>query len=380
MNQVELLINQFLEEARNPKQTVTNVMVSTGKKAFGCFPIYVPEEIIYAAGVLPVGMWGGQTQGSKVNAYIQSFCCSIMRANMEQGMAGTYDFLDGIIIPTFCDTMKAILANWPVAVPHVKVIPFVYPQNRTSEYSAQFLISQFRNFQSNLENLLSKKISEADIENSFLTYEKYRVAMREFVELVNYYPKTLNPKIRHMIIKASNFNDKAVYTKRLRHLMESIKEMPQERVHGPKVVITGLMAEPEQFLDLFTENGYTFVADDLAHESRQFRTRARSEGTAIEKMAYRIIDLRGCPFFYEENKSRGTLLKTLAKKYNADAVVVCMFKFCDPEEFDYPVYKNELDKDGINILYLEIEQQMDSVAQLRTRIQSFSEMIMNEIN
>jgi len=73
MNQVELLISQFLEEARNPKQTVTNVMASTGKKAFGCFPIYVPEEIIYAAGVLPVGMWGGADTGVKSECLYPKF-------------------------------------------------------------------------------------------------------------------------------------------------------------------------------------------------------------------------------------------------------------------------------------------------------------------
>ena len=52
-----------------------------------------------------------------------------------------------------------------------------------------------------------------------------------------------------------------------------------------------------------------------------------------------------------------------------------MFKFCDPEEFDYPVYKKELTDAGVPMLYLEVDQQMDSVEQIRTRIQSFAEML-----
>ena len=52
-----------------------------------------------------------------------------------------------------------------------------------------------------------------------------------------------------------------------------------------------------------------------------------------------------------------------------------MMKFCDPEEFDYPIYKKELDDAGIPILYLEVDQQIDSFEQLRTRIQSYAEMI-----
>jgi benzoyl-CoA reductase/2-hydroxyglutaryl-CoA dehydratase subunit BcrC/BadD/HgdB len=54
-----------------------------------------------------------------------------------------------------------------------------------------------------------------------------------------------------------------------------------------------------------------------------------------------------------------------------------MLKFCDPEEFDYPIFKKELEAAKIPALYLEIEQQMDSVEPLRTRIQSFTEMLGN---
>ncbi len=374
-NQIKQMTEAFVVEARFPKKTIANAMKETGKKAFGVFPIYTPEEIIYAAGLLPVGMWGGQTAFVNVDKFIQSFCCSIMRANMELGMKGEYDFLEGVFIPTYCDTMKAILANWPIAVPNCKAIPFVFPQNRESTGSEAFLIAQLKGFRKDLEKMIGYEIKDEDIEKAFEIYEEYRSTLRDFTELVNDYPKTLDPKTRHMIIKAAYFQDKKTYTEKLKALMEALKKEPKETVNGPKVIITGLMTEPEKFLDLFTEYGYTFVADDLAHESRQFRVPARTKGTAIEKMAGRIIDLKGCTFFYEENKTRGTILKNLAAKYHADGIVICMMKFCDPDEFDYPIIKKELDEAGISQLYVEIEQQMDSVEQLRTRIQSFAEIL-----
>ena len=52
-----------------------------------------------------------------------------------------------------------------------------------------------------------------------------------------------------------------------------------------------------------------------------------------------------------------------------------MMKFCDPEEFDYPIFKKELEAANIPILYLEVEQKMDSMEQIRTRVQSFIEML-----
>ncbi len=368
------LIEEFRRQAADPKKTIMEAMAANGKKAFGCFPIYVPEEIIYAAGLLPVGLWGGRTSLGNVDKYIQSFCCSIMRINMELGMKGTYDFLEGVMIPTFCDTMKAILANWKVAVKGCRAIPFVYPQNRESSGSFDFMLSQLAGFRKALEELTGTEVTDGSLEEAFSLYEEYRSAMRRFTRVAKNYPVTLDPKNRHMVIKAAYFQDKKDYLKKMNELLEALDGEPEEKTSGPRVVLTGLMAEPENFLDLFAENGYAVVADDLAQESRQFRVPARETGTALERMAYRVMDLKGCTYFYEGGKSRGKILKELVKDNDADAVVVSMMKFCDPDEFDYPVIKEELEDAGIPVLYLETELQMDSVEQLRTRIQSFAEI------
>ena len=53
-----------------------------------------------------------------------------------------------------------------------------------------------------------------------------------------------------------------------------------------------------------------------------------------------------------------------------------MMKFCDPEEYDYPIYKAELEEAGVPELYLEIDQQLTTFEQIRTRVQSFTEMLL----
>lgn len=368
-------IQSLAAAGRTPKQTILQSMKDTGKKAIGCFPIYLPEEIIYASGLLPVGMWGGQTAMKEVDRYIQGFGCSIMRANMELGIRGEYRFLEAIVIPTYCDTMKSILANWIIAVEEPKVLPYTVLQNRQSSGSLNFILHQNQKLRDELAELTGKPITDKDIEEAFAVYEQYRAVMRRFVAMVKDYPVSLNPTDRHLVIKAAWFMDKKAYTEQLSALMDELELQPREQAAGPKVVVTGLMTEPVKLLDAFTENGYAFVADDLAHESRQFRTLSRAEGTVMERIACRVLDLRGDTFFYEENKSKGQRLIQAVKELGADGVVVCMFKFCDPEEFDYPVYKKELEEAGVPMLYIEVDQQMDSVEQLRTRIQSFAEIL-----
>jgi len=107
------------------------------------------------------------------------------------------------------------------------------------------------------------------------------------------------------------------------------------------------------------------------------RTPAREDVKDVyEKMAYIIADQKGDTFLYEPEKRRGQLLIDMVKEKKADAVAVMMMKFCDPEEYDYPIYKAELEEAGIPELYLETDQQLTSFEQIRTRVQSFTEMLL----
>jgi bcr-type benzoyl-CoA reductase subunit C len=375
MNRIWEIISDLQETANHPAKAVKASMKETGKKAVGCFPYYTPDEIIYAAGLLPIGLWGGQTDIKLADKYLQSFCCSIMRINVEQGMKGMYDFLSAVVIPTYCDTLKCICDIWQVAVPKTHLIPMVYPQHRKIAAGVAYLIDEYKRVQKEFETITGRKITEQDLEDSIAIYEDYRKIMQQFTAIVGKYPKTLNAKTRHLIIKAAYFMDKSRYTAKVKELMEELKKLPEEKFDGIKVVITGILAETDALLDAFVENKMVFVADDLAQESRQFRTCARSEGTALERLAYRIADHDGCSLLYDEEKKHGQLLIELVRDNHADGVVVCMMKFCNPEEFDYPIYKKELEAAGIPMLYLEIEQKMDSAEQIRNRIQSFAEMI-----
>jgi bcr-type benzoyl-CoA reductase subunit C len=373
MERVYEIISTLEETSRHPEEAVIREMKDTGKKVVGCFPIYTPEEIIYAAGLLPVGLWGGQTEIKLADKYLQSFCCSIMRENMEQGMNGTYNFLDAIIIPIYCDTLKCICENWKVAVPNTYLIPIVYPQNRKTKEGIEYLVSQFEKLKSELEKISGKEITKKDLNESIQIYEEYRRIMQQFTDMVKRYPVTLNAKRRHLIIKAAYFMDKIRYNHLIKELMTELKHQPEEDQNEIGVVITGIIAEPEAILDVLVQNKMFIVADDLAQESRQFRLCVSLGETPLEKLAYRMTE-QSCSLLYDDKKTRGQLLIDLVRENNAKGVIVSMMKFCDPEEFDYPIYKKELEEAEIPTLYLEIEQKMDSIEQIRTRIQSFAEI------
>ena len=136
-------MNDLCRAAEHPARTVKASAERTGRGAVGCFPLYTPREVVDACGLLPVGMWGSSQIPQHSEQYVQSFCCSIMKANLDLGLSGACGDLRAVMIPGFCDTLKCMGENWKVAVPEVPAIPLVYPQNCRSSGAERYLTAEF---------------------------------------------------------------------------------------------------------------------------------------------------------------------------------------------------------------------------------------------
>lgn len=370
-------IEKLVAAGLNPGKTIAETKKNTGKALVGVFPIRTPEEIVYAAGCVPIGMWGGHTEITQADKYLQGFCCSIMRINVEHALRGVYNDVKAVIIPTFCDTMKCIVENWKLALPQIPTIAFAYPQHHKLPAGMEFTIDEIKRVKHELELALHKIITKEQVEEAFCVYEEWRKTMREFTELAAEHPEIITAKKRYAIMKAGCYMDKAVYTEMVKEINEGLKAEAASAFKGVRTIVTGIMVEPTDVLDVFEENGIAIVGDDLAIGSRLWRTPAREEVEDVyQKMAYMIHDIEGDTFFFEPEKKKGGMLIEMTKEKKADAAIVMMMKFCDPEEYDYPIYKAELEKAGIPQLYLEFDQQLSTFEQIRTRVQSFTEMLL----
>ena len=87
-----------------------------GRKAIGFMPVYVPREIVHAAGMLPVGIFGGGDQMEVIqgDAYYQSYICRIPRSTLELGLTGRLDCLDGMLFPSICDVIRNLSGMWQI--------------------------------------------------------------------------------------------------------------------------------------------------------------------------------------------------------------------------------------------------------------------------
>lgn len=370
-NNLVSYIEKFEEICKNPKKMIEDHKAKTGKGAVGVLPLYAPEEIIDAAGYLPVGIWGGTKEISEARGVFPAFACSIAQSIMEYKACGVYDNLETVLISVPCDTLKCLSQKWKG-----NEIVFTHPQNRKIEAANFFLVEEYKIIRKKLEKILNLTITDEAIKASIKVYNENRRVMREFCEVANTYPNIVTPTVRHHVIKARWFMTKAEHTKLVKEFIELLKAEPVVEWKGKKIVLTGILAEPVELLKIFEEEGLAVVADDLAQETRQFRNDV-PEGDAdpLYSLAKWWQELDGCSIATDPKKVRGQMLIDLVKKYNADGVVVCMLKFCDPEEFDYPVYYKEFTEAGINNTIIEVDLSTAAFGQTKTKIQTFKEIL-----
>lgn len=370
---VNELLKQFNEIASSPKKQLDNYL-KEGKKVVACVPVYTPEEIIHSMGIVPFGTWGADTEIKEAKRYFPAFICSIMQSVLELGINGTYDGISAILIPSLCDSLKCLGQNWKYAVPNIPFIPMTYPQNRNNEVGKAFTKAGYERVIRDLEGSTGAKFSEEELGKSIKIYNAHNEAMRKLsVALVDY--PSITASQRSDIFKSAYFMLKEDHTALVEKFLEELNEMPKNDKKKIRVVTSGILADNKSLLNIFEENGIQIVADDIAHESRQYRVDTKEEGNSLEALAEKFANMDNCSVLYDVDKKRADYIVNLAKEYNADGVIIVMTKFCDPEEFDYVIIKKACDAANIMTLQIEVDRQMVNYEQANTMIETFKDMI-----
>ncbi|WP_329887331.1 2-hydroxyacyl-CoA dehydratase family protein [Pseudoramibacter faecis] len=369
-NSLNAQIEALCKAGASPGKTIRATVQKTGKQVVGWVEPYAPVEIIDAAGCLPTGLWGGEVELKKARTYLPPFACSIMQSIMEMENDGTYDLLDAVLIPANCDTLKCFGQKWKGKCP---AIPFVHPQHRDVPDAVTFLANEYQMIRQKLESILKVSITEVALSESIKAYNACRQTVRTFMKVAAKHLDVITPAVRHQIIKAYYFMEVREYTAAIQRLTRALRRETPDQYAGKKVVVTGLTLEPESILDIFEQFGLAIAADDLAHESRQFRTDVPYYGDPIHSLAKQWQNHSGCSLAMDPYKARIEMLVEMVRAADADGLVVALMKFCDPEEYDVPIIMDACKKAGIPMLTIEIDQQARAYEQIRTRLQSFAE-------
>ena len=376
---IETLVNEFSAIAANPHGQL-KAYKDKGLKCIGVMPYYAPEELVYAAGMMPMGMWGSNKKTiSRAKEYCATFYCTIAQLDLEMLLDGTCDLLDGVITPTICDTLRPMSQNIRVAMSEkMPCIFLAHPQFRRPAFGLKFCHDQYTHVKTELEKIRGSEIKDEEIRDAIKVYNKSRKARREFVKLANAHCDVIDPIMRSAVLKASYFMRKDEYTEKLEALNTELRALPEAKWNGVKVVTSGIIVDNPTLLKIFKDNNVAIAADDVAHESRMIRVDADETGDPMEALCKQFADQDYDVLLYDEaseQNRRGEYVANLVKESGAQGLVLFMQQFCDPEEMEFPYLKKALDAAGIPFIKLGVDQQMRDFGQAATAIQAFADVL-----
>lgn len=375
MTEIKELLSRFQEVASNPDERLQGY-IKEGKKVIGCFPYYVPEELVLAADMVPFGIWGAEGTISAAKEYFATFYCTIAQMNLEMGLTGKLKGLSGVIVPSICDTLRPLSQNFRVAVPEIPFIFVAHPQNRKKEFGVQYTKAIYSKVKKQLEEIAGHEITDAKLSAAIDIYNQSRAARRTFVRLAGEHPEAVTPVERSAVLKSSFFMTKQEHTTMLNMLNELLTKLPPSDWKGIRIFTSGILADNKNLLRILEENNLAVAADDVAAESRGIRVDVPTHSDPLYALALQFGEQDHDPILYDpELNNRPEYIINHIRSSKAKGVIVLMMQFCDPEEMEYPSLKKALEKEGIPHIIIGIDQQMRDYAQARTQIQAFADVL-----
>ena len=374
MASIESQIAAFRSVAEHPAAAVDGHLAA-GKRVIGVGPYYVPEELVYAAGAIPFGVWGAIGTAREAKKYFPPFYCSICQMTLEMALNGVFDKLSGFMTTGLCDTLRAASQNWRAGVENVPLIFVSQPQNRFGQFGFEYAAESYAQVKRKVEECAGAIIDDDALRAAIKLYNEWRAAMREFVALAGMHPAEVSFTDRNAVVCAGYYMDKAVHLEEVRELNAALSELPESTAGYKKIVLTGIFADIPAITQMLDENCYAVVADDLAKESRAFALRVPEEGDPIEALARGFCAIQADSLLYDPRKQHVSHVVELAREHDAAGVVLLLAKFCDPEEFDAPFIARACREAGIAQITVEVDQSTESYGQARTQLETLGEII-----
>jgi len=348
-----------------------------GGKVMGYFCTYAPEEIMYAAGILPVRILGSHEPQDVTEPHIFAMFCPFCRDCLAQGLKGRYDYLDGIMISQSCLHIRQAYTSWKMHIPMEYSYYLPMPMKVQSPRALPYLRAELEKFKKSLEEWTGKKITDDDLRDGIELMNENRRLMHQVYDM----RKRDNPPITGLdsmyMVVSSQMTHKQEHSRITRDVINELAKKENGRKTGERLMIIGSEDDDSKFIEMCESVGATFVIDDHCTGSRYFWNEVEPDGDPLTAIAKRYVERPRCPSKDWEERTRIPHILKMAVDWRAKGAVLVQQKFCDPHELDIPAIRKALDGKGIKTLTLELDVTVP-IGQFRTRVEALLEMLQEE--
>lgn len=348
------------------------ILSGQGKKIIGYFCTYTPIEIIHAAGFLPVRILGSTGQVDRAYAFAPNFICPPLLLSLDKALEGRFNFLAGVVQAYTCDVACGMVNIWKenIGGEIYQTIPLPYNDNPGGRIFSRSVIEEL------IEKLsgMGGNITEESLDKSINLYTDIRRMILELYGMRYEGNLPLSVTDVHAVIQVGFVTPPEEYRTMLERLLKDVKKAENHNPTGVPVLISGSLIEEPRVLSILEQSGGSIVADDMCTGYRHFFPPAGEGTDALDRIIDRYIKRFPCPA-RTRAIHRMPLLMDLIQRSGARGVVFLFQKFCTPHLSDYPILREELSKEGVPNITVELEATGIMEGQLRTRLQAFMEIL-----
>lgn len=353
-------------------------MKKSGRKIIGYFCTYTPEEAILAAGMHPVRiMTDPAEQAGPADAHLQNFACAFARSCLDQLARGSLEYLDGIVFPCTCDSLRAVSE----IIRAEKKEGFFYhflnmPLRVEGAAQAAYYRRELELLCGALYGFAGRPAGAGSLEGAIALADANRGLLEEIWDSRREPGPALTGEDCLAIIQAATCMDR----EELRGSLEKIKAALVPGTAGKngraRLMLVGSVVDSPALIRIIESANTVVVGDDLCTGTRYFTVpvSAVKGEDPMDALTRRYLGRIPCPTKFPVNP-RLDHISGIIDRFGVQGVVVVLQKFCESHAFDYPAVRDMVSGRGIPLLLLEVEPGHLAEGQLSTRIEAFAEML-----
>lgn len=355
-----------------------------GGKIVGTFCVFVPTEIIQAAGGVAVGLCGGSQfwvpDGEKV---LPRNLCPLIKGSVGAKLSGTcpyFQFCDLLVGETTCDGKKKA---WEVLGEYMPIHVMDLPQmKREKDYTAWR--DEINIFVNRLEELTGNKINAENLAAAIKTDNARRRALMRLYKARKADPVPVSGKDALLISQIAFYDDPVRFAAKTNEVCAELEARiaAGEGVFpagAPRLLVTGTpQAIPNWKLHHLVESaGGAIVCEETCTGTRYFSNLVKEEASEIDGQLQALADRYmgvNCACF-TPNDGRVEDVLRLAKEYRVDGVIYYNLQFCHANGVEYRKVERALKEAGIPVMLVETDYSEEDAGQISTRVEAFLEML-----
>jgi benzoyl-CoA reductase subunit C len=352
-----------------------------GRKAIGYMPVYVPRELIHAAGMLPVGILGGGDSLEVIqgDAYYQSYICRIPRSTIELGLTGRLDCLDGMLFPSICDVIRNLSGMWKMLFKDKYVRYIDVPQNYQDEVGGTFYMQEMQILREDLAELAGRPITDADLNASIRVYNDNRAAMRELYAYRAAKPWQAPTSEVYLVQRAGMVLPVEEHTVLVREYIRAAELLQRPKRDNARVVINGSFCEqpPLALIKSIEMSGCYVVDDDFMLVTRWLLDEVPADGEPLRELSKAFLHRSASTAakYDATREEKGVFLMKQVKNGGAEGVIFAAPSFCDPALLERPMLQDVLSKHGIPHTAFKYAENTGQMAPIREQAGTFADSI-----